>query len=144
MSKVPGDCLERCISNKCTIRESLSLSSSLPFIFTRLLTFSVAKNITETLHHHPLRDRTKAVSITSIVGVSLAFVALTLRLLARMTVGQWGNDDWIILAAMVCLPKSQISPLAYPYRVLWSRSPLWLLFVSQSLLLRDRHSSKVC
>jgi hypothetical protein len=66
------------------------------------------KNITQQICHQPLRDRTKTISITAVTGVSLAFAAFVLRLLARMMTGQYGMDDWIMIFAMVYRPKIRI------------------------------------
>lgn len=59
------------------------------------------KTLTEAICYRPIRNRTKAVSITAIVGISLALLTFILRVLARMTSGQFGIDDWAITAAIV-------------------------------------------
>jgi hypothetical protein len=57
--------------------------------------------MTESICRRPLRNRTKAVSIPGIVGISLALPAFILRLLARMMSSQFGMDDWAMIVAMV-------------------------------------------
>lgn len=67
----------------------------------RLLIRIATKNVTEAICQQPLRDRTKAVSVAAIIGISLAALALILRLLARTLSRQFGMDDWTMIAAMV-------------------------------------------
>ncbi|KAG0647507.1 hypothetical protein D0Z07_6697 [Hyphodiscus hymeniophilus] len=54
----------------------------------------------KTLCRQPVRDRTKLVSVSAIVGVSLAALTFALRLLARTMSCQLGLDDWSMIAAM--------------------------------------------
>ncbi|KAH6662687.1 hypothetical protein B0J14DRAFT_621822 [Halenospora varia] len=84
MGKVLSVRLEQCISKNCTIRELL-----------------IIKNITKSICGQPLQDRTKMVSITAIAGVSLAFLAFALCLLARIMTGQYGMDDWTMIVTML-------------------------------------------
>ena len=67
----------------------------------RKLTQPVIKNMTETICGQPRRDRSNAVSITGIVGISLTMVAFLLRILARRVHHQFGMDDWTMIIAMV-------------------------------------------
>ncbi|KAH6704158.1 hypothetical protein BKA61DRAFT_560083 [Leptodontidium sp. MPI-SDFR-AT-0119] len=78
-----GDSLELCVSGTCTIKEALS-----------------TKYITESICNRPLRNRTNIVSITAIVGVSLALLAVMLRFLSRMKSRKPGMDDWTMIIAM--------------------------------------------
>lgn len=57
--------------------------------------------MTETICGQPQRDRSYAVSVTGIVGISLAMIAFVLRILARKLHRQFGMDDWTIIIAMV-------------------------------------------
>lgn len=78
-----SDSLERCVSTSCTIRE-----------------FLTTKNTTESICRRPLRNRSKAVSIPGVIGISLALPVFILRLLARIMSLQFGMDDWAMIAAM--------------------------------------------
>jgi hypothetical protein len=73
----------------------------------------VTKNITEEVCHQPLRDRTKIISITAIVGFVLASLAVMLRILSRIKSGQPGMDDWTIIAAMVRQQSKDMPPIAH-------------------------------
>ncbi|KAK0113101.1 hypothetical protein ONS95_014805 [Cadophora gregata] len=75
--------LELCVSGTCSIREALT-----------------TKSITESICSRPIRDRTNTVSVTAIVGVSLALLALLLRLLSRIKSRRPGMDDWTMIIAM--------------------------------------------
>jgi hypothetical protein len=72
--------------------------------------------MTEAICHRPLRNRTKAISITAIVGISLALLAFVLRALARMTTGQFGIDDWAMTAAIVRIPQTESYLVLTRYR----------------------------
>lgn len=61
--------------------------------------------MTETICGKPRRDRSNAVSITGIVGISLAMITFLLRVLARIVHHQLGIDDWTMITAMVLLSK---------------------------------------
>lgn len=63
------------------------------------------KNISEAVCGQPLRDRTKSVSVTGTVGLSLAVLTLLLRVISRTRSKQFGMDDWIMVLAMVCQTK---------------------------------------
>ncbi|KAH6699944.1 hypothetical protein BKA61DRAFT_706069 [Leptodontidium sp. MPI-SDFR-AT-0119] len=78
-----GDSLELCVSRTCTIKDAVS-----------------TKCITESICNRPLRNRTNVVSITAIVGVSLALLAVMLRFLSRMKSRKPGMDDWTMIIAM--------------------------------------------
>jgi hypothetical protein len=67
---------------------------------------SVIKNMTETVCGKQPRDRSNAVSITGIVGVSLAMTTFLLRILARAVHHQFGMDDWTMILAMVLPTRS--------------------------------------
>ena len=71
--------------------------------FRRVLITIATKKISATICHQLLRDRSKAISITSIVGASLALLSFILRLWARMIASQFGLDDWNMIAAMVII-----------------------------------------
>ena len=92
--------VEHCIRVKCTIKESLG-----SFLGHRHTSQSSdmldTKHFAEAICHWPQRNRTKVVLTTSVVGISLALLAFVLRLLARMTIGQFGLDDLTLTAAMV-------------------------------------------
>jgi hypothetical protein len=94
-----GYSLELYVRATCTIRESLSIFSYQ--LFGIFLIWIVTKNITEEICNRPLRNRTKTVLITAIIGISLALLAVMLRLLSRMKSGRPGMDDWTIIVAMV-------------------------------------------
>ncbi|KAF2502651.1 hypothetical protein BU16DRAFT_554699 [Lophium mytilinum] len=78
--------VQGCVKEACTIKEAL-----------------VTKNFTSSAFGAPIRDRTKDVSITGVTGGALALVVVGLRVIARLPClgGQWGNDDWAILVAML-------------------------------------------
>jgi hypothetical protein len=63
--------------------------------------YSAIKNMTESVCGHPVRDRTKDISVTGIVGISLALLAFLLRILARQINHKFGMDDWTLILAMV-------------------------------------------
>ncbi|KAF2186281.1 hypothetical protein K469DRAFT_631075 [Zopfia rhizophila CBS 207.26] len=89
------DTMTKCIKSSCTIRESLR-----------------AKNFTESVFGGPVRDHTKLVSYTGIIGGSCAILAIILRMFARLPClgGTWGWDDWAILTAMLpVLPLTGLS-----------------------------------
>ena len=48
-----------------------------------------------------MRDRRGTVSITGIVGMSLALITFLVRLMARMITGKLEMDDWTVMVAMV-------------------------------------------
>ncbi|KAL2817614.1 hypothetical protein BJX63DRAFT_419555 [Aspergillus granulosus] len=79
--------VELCVLRSCSIRESLT-----------------TKNVTSTSCGAPIRDRTKAVSITGLTGGALALLAFFLRIIARLPCcgGQIGWDDWTMALTMVC------------------------------------------
>ncbi|KAG2415252.1 hypothetical protein HFD88_006443 [Aspergillus terreus] len=93
--------LTKCVTVSCTIRESLT-----------------TKNVTSQACHAPIRDRTKAVSITGVAGGAIALLAYILRMIARLPCmgGKLGLDDWtmtgtIILSCML----TAISPVLANY-----------------------------
>jgi hypothetical protein len=49
---------------------------------------------------YPVRNRTKDISVTGVVGISLAMFTLMLRVLARQINHQFGMDDWTLIIAM--------------------------------------------
>lgn len=57
--------------------------------------------MTESVCGHPVRDRTKDVSVTGLVGISLAILAFLLRILARQMNHTFGMDDLTLIIAMV-------------------------------------------
>ena len=59
------------------------------------------KNMTESACGHPVRDRTKDISITGLVGISLALLTFLLRMLAKLINHKFGVDDWALVVAMV-------------------------------------------
>ena len=65
------------------------------------LIFKVTKNISETTCGDPQRDRTKSVSVTGLVGITLAMLVFLLRIIARTRNRQFGMDDWTMVMAMV-------------------------------------------
>jgi hypothetical protein len=92
--------LDVCVNQNCSVREVLGLY----YLFcrwTNTLTPPVIKNMTETVCGQPQRDRSHAVSVTGIVGISLAMIAFVLRIVARKLHRQFGMDDWTIIIAMV-------------------------------------------
>ncbi|KAF7597426.1 hypothetical protein BBP40_003673 [Aspergillus hancockii] len=87
--------VEVCVAANCTIRESLT-----------------TKNVSMTACGQPVRDRTKAVSISGVVGGILAVVAFILRIMARMKCcgGELGLDDWTMALTMtLVIPLSALS-----------------------------------
>ncbi|XMA13694.1 hypothetical protein WAI453_006485 [Rhynchosporium graminicola] len=88
-----GGNLELCVSKTCTIKEALS-----------------TKYITESICNRPLRNRANVVSITAIVGVSLALLAVMFRFLSRMKSRKPGMDDWTMAIAIgFVIPLSAIA-----------------------------------
>ncbi|KAF1972783.1 hypothetical protein BU23DRAFT_508119 [Bimuria novae-zelandiae CBS 107.79] len=75
-----------CVQANCTIRESLT-----------------TKNFTVRAYGLPVRDHTRLVSYTGVIGGGFALVAVILRVFARMPCfgGTWGWDDWSILVNMI-------------------------------------------
>ncbi|PGH35242.1 hypothetical protein GX50_01938 [[Emmonsia] crescens] len=76
-----------CVGLKCTIRESLT-----------------TKRISDLKCGRPIRNRTKLISVTGVVGGGLAFLAFTLRMIARLPLfkgGPFGMDDAMIVIAMI-------------------------------------------
>lgn len=94
-----GHSPETCVQMYCPIREALG--SSCTSFRRQSLIFPAFKNIIETTCGLSQRNRTKTVSITGIVGVSLAMLAFLLRLLAKTVNHQLGVDDWTMMIAMV-------------------------------------------
>ncbi|OCL08806.1 hypothetical protein AOQ84DRAFT_317837, partial [Glonium stellatum] len=88
--------ISECVEVGCTVKESLT-----------------TKNASESACGAPVRDRTKAVSVTGIVGGALALLAVSLRLLARRPGaggGEFGLDDWTIIGTMLLvIPLSGLS-----------------------------------
>lgn len=64
--------------------------------------------MTETVCGKQPRDRSNAVSITGIIGVSLAMITFLLRIIARAVHHQFGMDDWTMILAMVPLGQSTL------------------------------------
>jgi hypothetical protein len=96
------DIFELCINQECTVREALSLFYA---SCHRIGLMSKAtENITAEICGWPLRDRTRSVSVTGIVGISLAMMIFLLRIIARTKTHQFGMDDWTMIMAMV--PKT--------------------------------------
>ncbi|KAL1999071.1 hypothetical protein VTN02DRAFT_5106 [Thermoascus thermophilus] len=77
-----------CVETSCTIREALT-----------------TQNITETACGAPVRNRTKAVSVTGVVGGVVAFIVFCLRMISRLPCfgGQFGMDDWTMILTMTLL-----------------------------------------
>ena len=97
------DIFDLCINRECTVREALSLSYA---SCRRIGLMSKATaNLTAEICGWPLRDRTRSVSVTGIVGISLAMVTFLLRIIARTKTQQFGMDDWTMIMAMV--PKTE-------------------------------------
>ncbi|KAF7179935.1 hypothetical protein CNMCM7691_008987 [Aspergillus felis] len=87
--------LETCVKANCTIRESLA-----------------TKNVTSSACGLPIRDRTRAVSITGAAGGVLALIAFALRMIARLPYcgGQFGKDDLAMIVTMsLVIPLSALS-----------------------------------
>ncbi|CZT07021.1 related to integral membrane protein PTH11 [Rhynchosporium agropyri] len=83
MDQEMGESLEHCVKLNCTIREALT-----------------TKYVTESICNRPFRNRTNVISITAIVGVSLALLAVILRFVSRMKSRKPGMDDWTMAIAM--------------------------------------------
>ncbi|KAF2084270.1 hypothetical protein K490DRAFT_75929 [Saccharata proteae CBS 121410] len=75
-----------CVVESCNIRDQLS-----------------SKNATETLCGAPVRDRTREVSYTGVIGGILALIAYILRMIARLPKfgGEIGADDWVMTATVL-------------------------------------------
>lgn len=81
-----------------------------PF-FDRRLMLVATKNATQTLCGAPVRDRTKAVSVSGIVGGIFALIAYVLRMVSRLPHfgGTLGWDDAamtfvvVLVAPLTCL-----------------------------------------
>ena len=132
--------LELCVSATCTIKEALSRFCLKELIGVFLMLIAT-KYITERSCNLPLRNRTNTISVTAIVGVSLALLAVMLRLLSRIKSRKPGMDDWAMIIAMVRTPMLEITPgNDLLCRDLSYRSLRWLLFVRQveSLNLRSQ------
>ncbi|KAJ5138872.1 uncharacterized protein N7515_003720 [Penicillium bovifimosum] len=87
--------LEKCVMLTCNIHESLT-----------------TKNVTSTACGAPIRNRTKLVSYSGVIGGVLALIAFILRMIARLNVfgGVFGMDDWTMLLTMILLiPLSALS-----------------------------------
>ncbi|KAJ0415818.1 GMC oxidoreductase [Aspergillus carlsbadensis] len=87
--------VELCVAESCSIREALT-----------------TKNVSSTSCGAPIRDRTKAVSITGLAGGALALLAFVLRIIARLPCcgGKIGMDDWTMALTMLCvIPISILS-----------------------------------
>ncbi|KAL1987280.1 hypothetical protein VTN96DRAFT_4308 [Rasamsonia emersonii] len=84
-----------CVQETCTIKESLT-----------------TKNVTMTMCHAPVRDRTAAVWVPGIIGGVLAVLAFILRMAARLPRfgGQFGLDDWtMVLVMALVIPLTALS-----------------------------------
>ncbi|GAB1212505.1 hypothetical protein ATERTT37_001644 [Aspergillus terreus] len=87
------------------------------------------QNVTSQACHAPIRDRTKAVSITGVAGGAIALLAYILRMIARLPCmgGKLGLDDWTMTATILyfwdeliylsILPLTKISILCFYLRV---------------------------
>ncbi|KAK7185671.1 hypothetical protein DPSP01_007456 [Paraphaeosphaeria sporulosa] len=87
--------MEACVQASCTVREALT-----------------TKNFTVTAYGLPVRDHSKLVSYSGMIGGGLTLLAVILRSFARMPCcgGTWGWDDWGILATMIpVLPLTALS-----------------------------------
>ncbi|KAF2677933.1 hypothetical protein K458DRAFT_377483 [Lentithecium fluviatile CBS 122367] len=86
-----------CVQGACSIREALT-----------------AKNFTETVYGTPIRDHSRMVSYTGIIGGGFAVLAVFLRIIARIPCcgGTWGWDDWAIVVTM--LPVLPLTVLSVP------------------------------
>ncbi|KLJ12295.1 hypothetical protein EMPG_12638 [Blastomyces silverae] len=76
-----------CVERTCTVRESLT-----------------TKRISDLKCGRPIRDRTKLISVTGVVGGGLALLAFSLRMMARLPFfngGPFGMDDAMIIIAMI-------------------------------------------
>ena len=90
---------ELCINQECTVTGALSLSCASR---CRIGLMSKAtENITAEICGWPLRDRTKSVSVTGIIGIAVAMAIFLLRIIARTKTHQFGMDDWTMTVAMV-------------------------------------------
>ena len=69
------------------------------------------RNMTEAIGG-PSRDRTKTISVTGIVGLTLALFTLGLRIWARITAEQFGMDDWIMVTGMVYIINQELILIA--------------------------------
>ena len=99
-NSIQTDTFEQCINLQCTVQEALS-SSPLLLLNKMGLMFSVTKNASETVCGRSPRDRTKSVSVTGIVGLSIATMILLLRVISRIRNHQFGMDDGAMIMAMV-------------------------------------------
>lgn len=69
---------------------------------------AATKRISDLKCGRPIRNRTKLISVTGVVGGGLAFLAFTLRMIARLPLfkgGPFGMDDAMIVIAMVSSPR---------------------------------------
>ncbi|CZT53512.1 related to integral membrane protein PTH11 [Rhynchosporium secalis] len=123
-----GDSLEHCVMLNCTIREALT-----------------TKDITESICNRQFRNRTNVVSITAIVGVSLALLAVMLRFLSRMKSRKPGMDDLTMIIAMgFVIPLSVLAIILANHGLgkdIWSVPPanithiLYIFYISEILYL---------
>ncbi|KAH6712154.1 hypothetical protein BKA61DRAFT_633583 [Leptodontidium sp. MPI-SDFR-AT-0119] len=110
-----SDSLKLCVSGTCTIKEALS-----------------TKYITESICNRALRNRTNIVSITAIVGVSLALLAVILRFLSRMKSRKPGMDDWTMIIAMgFVIPLSAMAIILANHRL---GKDIWSIFYISEVL----------
>ncbi|KAF2008098.1 hypothetical protein P154DRAFT_614482 [Amniculicola lignicola CBS 123094] len=96
-NKELNDAMTACVRKACTIRESLA-----------------AKNFSSVAFGAPVRNHTKLVSYTGVIGGASALLAVITRVCARLPWfgGTWGLDDWGILATMI--PVVPLTILSVP------------------------------
>ena len=110
-----NEMIELCVSQSCTIRESLSMKFAALIIqillgFQHLIVLAT-KNVTSTLCGATVRDSTALVSLAGLVGGALAVFFYLLRMITRLPrFGvNFGLDDVILtivivrLTAKVCI-----------------------------------------
>ena len=81
-------------------------------MITVLTLSSASQNATQTLCKQPVRNESKTVSYSGVIGGVLALLAYTLRMVSRMPRfgGQLGWDDAVLTVAMLeVIPLSVLS-----------------------------------
>ena len=90
-----------CVSQNCTIKESLSMYNG-TYLAGRYLTMIVTEKYSYTTCGVEGKNKTKLVSVTGIVGLFIALTVYVLRMYAKIKTG-FGMDDLFISLAMVRL-----------------------------------------
>lgn len=64
---------------------------------------TAAKKFLQEMIGAPVRDKTMLGTLTTLIVGGVALIAFILRGIARLPIfgGNWGADDWVMLASMV-------------------------------------------